>query len=124
MLVGAPRPVELRAHAGSDALHQQAPRLTRDGDVPLGAQHAVVARDRLHPGHDRLGVRIGRQRHHDGLEVVVIVGVVILVVARPRVEIVFRRSAEAEQAIDRLRERFGDEAVIKGLALDGDNEDE
>src|SRR5262249_8658577 len=29
-----------------------------------------------------------------------------------------RRSAEAEQAIDRLRERFGDEAVIKGLALE------
>jgi len=28
------------------------------------------------------------------------------------------------EAIDRLRERFGDEAVIKGLALDGDNEDE
>ena len=28
-----------------------------------------------------------------------------------------RRSAEAEQAIDRLRERFGDEAIVKGLAL-------
>jgi DNA polymerase-4 len=28
------------------------------------------------------------------------------------------RSAEAEHAIDRLRERFGDDAVIKGLALD------
>jgi DNA polymerase-4 len=30
------------------------------------------------------------------------------------------RSAEAEHAIDRLRERFGDGAVIKGLALDED----
>jgi DNA polymerase-4 len=39
-------------------------------------------------------------------------------------DLIDRRSAEAEQAIDRLRERFGDEAVIKGLALDGDNEDE
>ena len=29
-----------------------------------------------------------------------------------------RRTADAEQAIDRLRERFGDEAIIKGLALD------
>jgi len=29
-----------------------------------------------------------------------------------------RRTAEAEQAIDRLRERFGDEAIIKGLALE------
>jgi DNA polymerase IV len=29
-----------------------------------------------------------------------------------------RRTAEAEQAMDRLRERFGDEAVIKGLALE------
>jgi len=39
-------------------------------------------------------------------------------------DLIDRRSAEAEQAIDRLRERFGDEAVIKGLALDGDDEDE
>jgi DNA polymerase IV len=39
-------------------------------------------------------------------------------------DLIDRRRAEAEQAIDRLRERFGDEAVIKGLALDGDNEDE
>jgi DNA polymerase-4 len=35
-----------------------------------------------------------------------------------------RRSAEAEQAIDRLREKFGDDAVIKGLALDRQEEDE
>jgi DNA polymerase-4 len=39
-------------------------------------------------------------------------------------DLIDRRSAEAEQAIDRLRERFGDEAVIKGLAFDGDNADE
>jgi DNA polymerase-4 len=31
-----------------------------------------------------------------------------------------RRTAEAEHAIDRLRERFGDEAVIKGLAFDAE----
>jgi DNA polymerase-4 len=37
-----------------------------------------------------------------------------------------RRTAEAEQAMDRLRERFGDEAVVKGLAFDGgdDGKDE
>ena len=35
-----------------------------------------------------------------------------------------RRTADAEQAIDRLRERFGDEAVIKGLALESDDEEE
>ena len=35
-----------------------------------------------------------------------------------------RRMAEAEHAIDRLREKFGDEAVIKGLALDNDDEAE
>ncbi len=29
-----------------------------------------------------------------------------------------RRTAEAEQAVDRLRERFGDDAVVKGLAFD------
>ena len=39
-------------------------------------------------------------------------------------DLIDRRGAEAEQAIDRLRERFGDEAVIKGLALDEDDEDE
>ena len=39
-------------------------------------------------------------------------------------DLIDRRSAEAEQAIDRLRERFGDEAVIKGLALDGDDADQ
>jgi DNA polymerase-4 len=32
-----------------------------------------------------------------------------------------RRTAEAEQAIDRLREKFGEDAVIKGRALDSDN---
>jgi len=35
-----------------------------------------------------------------------------------------RRAAGAEQAMDRLRERFGDDAVMKGLALDRDNDDE
>jgi DNA polymerase-4 len=34
-----------------------------------------------------------------------------------------RRTAEAEHAIDRLRERFGDEVVVKGLAFDVDDED-
>jgi DNA polymerase-4 len=33
-----------------------------------------------------------------------------------------RRSAEAEQAIDRLREKFGDGAIVKGLAFDDDGE--
>jgi DNA polymerase-4 len=32
-----------------------------------------------------------------------------------------RRAAEAEQAVDRLREKFGDDAVIKGLALEPDD---
>jgi DNA polymerase-4 len=38
-------------------------------------------------------------------------------------DLIDRRTADAEQAIDRLRERFGDEAVIKGLALDSDDEE-
>src|SRR5262245_27699257 len=33
-----------------------------------------------------------------------------------------RRAAEAERAMDRLREKFGDEAVIKGLALESDDD--
>ena len=39
-------------------------------------------------------------------------------------DLIDRRAAEVEQAIDRLRERFGDEAIIKGLAFDRDDEDE
>ena len=39
-----------------------------------------------------------------------------------RADLLDRRTAEAEGAIDRLRERFGDEAVVKGLALDGGEE--
>jgi len=38
-------------------------------------------------------------------------------------DLIDRRSAEAEQAIDRLRQRFGDEAVVKGLALEGEEDE-
>jgi DNA polymerase IV len=37
-------------------------------------------------------------------------------------DLIDRRTADAEQAIDRLRERFGDEAIIRGLALDSGDE--
>jgi DNA polymerase-4 len=36
-------------------------------------------------------------------------------------DLIDRRTAEAEQAMDRLREKFGDDAVIKGRAFDRDN---
>ena len=39
-------------------------------------------------------------------------------------DLIDRRAAEAERAIDRLRKKFGDEAVIKGLALDGGDEED
>ena len=35
-----------------------------------------------------------------------------------------RRTAEAEQAVDKLRKRFGDEAVVKGLSLDAWEDDD
>src|SRR5262249_26296119 len=35
-----------------------------------------------------------------------------------RADLIDRRVAEAEQAIDRLRARFGEDAVVKGLAFD------
>jgi DNA polymerase-4 len=35
-----------------------------------------------------------------------------------RADLLDRRTAEAEQAVDQLRKRFGDEAVVKGLTLD------
>ncbi len=37
-------------------------------------------------------------------------------------DLVDRRTAEAEQAIDRLRERFGETAVIRGLAFNADDD--
>jgi DNA polymerase-4 len=40
-----------------------------------------------------------------------------------RADLIDRRVAEAEQAIDRLRARFGEDAVVKGLAFDLDEED-
>ena len=39
-------------------------------------------------------------------------------------DLIDRRTDEAEQAIDRLRERFGDEAIIKGRAFDHDDEEQ
>jgi DNA polymerase-4 len=38
-------------------------------------------------------------------------------------DLIDRRAAEAEQAIDRLREKFGDDAIVKGLALDDEEEE-
>jgi DNA polymerase-4 len=38
-------------------------------------------------------------------------------------DLIDRRSAGAEQAIDRLRERFGGEAVMKGLAFEGEDDE-
>jgi DNA polymerase IV len=38
-------------------------------------------------------------------------------------DLIDRRSAGAEQAMDRLRERFGEEAVVKGLALEGGDDE-
>jgi DNA polymerase-4 len=36
-------------------------------------------------------------------------------------DLIDRRAAEAEHAVDRLREKFGRAAVVKGLALEGDD---
>jgi DNA polymerase-4 len=41
-----------------------------------------------------------------------------------RADLIDRRVAEAEQAIDRLRARFGDDAVVKGLAFEVDEEED
>jgi DNA polymerase IV len=40
-----------------------------------------------------------------------------------RSDLLDRRAAEAEYAVDRLREKFGDEAVVKGLSF-GDEDDD
>src|SRR5262245_32484499 len=40
-----------------------------------------------------------------------------------RADLLDRRAAEAEFAIDRLREKFGDEAIVKGLSLDDEEDD-
>jgi len=41
-----------------------------------------------------------------------------------RSDLLDRRAALAEYAVDRLREKFGDEAVVKGLALDDEDDEE
>jgi DNA polymerase-4 len=41
-----------------------------------------------------------------------------------RSDLLDRRAAEAEYAMDRLREKFGDEAVIKGLAFEDEDDDD
>jgi DNA polymerase-4 len=38
-------------------------------------------------------------------------------------DLIDRRAADAEMAIDRLRARFGDDAIVKGLAFNQDDED-
>ena len=38
-------------------------------------------------------------------------------------DLIDRRAAEAEHAVDRLRFKFGRDAVVKGLALDEDEEE-
>ena len=40
-----------------------------------------------------------------------------------RSDLLDRRAAEAEFAVDRLREKFGDDAIVKGLALDDGDDD-
>ncbi len=40
-----------------------------------------------------------------------------------RSDLLDRRAADAEYAIDRLRQKFGDAAVVKGLSLDDEEED-
>ena len=51
-------------------------------------------------------------------------GLVLTLAGGVFADLIDRRTAEAEQAIDRLRERFGNDAVIKGLALEHDIGDE
>ena len=38
-------------------------------------------------------------------------------------DLIDRRSADAELAMDRLRARFGDDAVVKGLVFDQNDEE-
>jgi DNA polymerase-4 len=46
------------------------------------------------------------------------IGVSALTDAAATIDFIERRTAEAEAAIDRLRRRFGDNAVVRGLAFD------
>jgi DNA polymerase IV len=53
------------------------------------------------------------------------IGVSALMPAAPGdfADLIDRRTADAELAIDRLRARFGDDAVVKGLVFDQDDEE-
>jgi DNA polymerase-4 len=65
------------------------------------------------------------QREIDGTKFRLIgVGISLLIDANKAdlADLLDHRTSEAERAIDRLRARFGDEAVFRGLALEGDRE--
>jgi DNA polymerase IV len=53
------------------------------------------------------------------------IGVSALVAAAPGdfADLIDRRAADAERAVDRLRARFGDDAVVKGLVFDQNDEE-
>ncbi len=82
----------------------------------LGAPTQLAARI-FAAGRDLLGHEVGTTRYR-----LIGIGVSHLEDATgdDLADLIDRRSAEAEHAVDRLRAKFGRDAVVKGLALDDD----
>jgi DNA polymerase-4 len=74
----------------------------------FGAGRELLARETDGTQYRLIGIGVSALADADGAD---------------RADLLDRRTAEAEEAIDRLRERFGDGTVVKGLAL-GDGEDD
>jgi len=91
-------------------------------DAPWGETRIVagdvateVARQKQECGRDLLAHEVGTTRFR-----LIGIGVSNLeeVEGNELADLIDRRAAEAEHAVDRLRSRFGRNAVVKGLALD------
>ena len=115
------RPPEGRASSPARPSRSSSrPPISASARGPIRSSHPTQLAARIFAaGRDLLA------RETDGTQFRLIgIGVSALGVAdgADRADLLDRRTAEAEEAIDRLREKFGDDAVIKGLALDRSDE--
>ena len=134
--IGELRPLELRLWRLSEKVSARLKRSALAGTtVTLKLKTAdfrlrTRAQSFTHP--TQLAAKIfacGREllaRETDGTKFRLIgIGVTSLMPAPPGdfADMIDRRTADAELAIDRLRERFGEEAVVRGLVFDQEDED-
>ena len=94
---GAPGPIVLMGDARPDGLHQEAHRLAGHGREALHAQHVELLRQRADPRRQRARVRDLGQRHHEAVEVVVVVGPFLVVPGAAVLDIVLAAERQPQQ---------------------------